>query len=954
MAFYSIDWRSSGGINVRNSAAKSWAFLCVAVACVAFNACALDTISTIAGDGNAQEAGDGGAASAASLHLPSDVAVDSAGNIYIADTANNVIRKIDTTGIISIVAGTGTAGYNSDGITATTAELNGPSGVAVDSNSNLYIADTQNHRIRFVSGGMISTVAGNGTPGFLGDGGPATGAELHAPTGVAVDGSGNVYIADTNNNVIRVVSAPYISRFAGDAGGNAGYSGDMAAATAATLDGPSAVKLFGGDVYIVDRNNNAIRKVSGGNITTVVGDSSGTASSTGDGGPATSATLYDPAGLAFDGNGNMYISESLGCTIREVSSGVINTVAGSGVSGFFGDNNLATSGQFFSPLGLAVNSANELLVADSGNHRLRKVYPPAVRFELTWDNSNDVDLHVKEPGGFELYYSQTTSPNGGFYITDNTAGFGPENVIYTSHVPAGTYTSFALNFDGKNADNYTLKYFRNEILQTTTTGTLQAVEGAQSEDLVVPVDAAPIIYSSLDVRVAVGQSVAYTILANGNTPITFNASSLPSGLSFSGTDITGTLGLGTYNIPISATNSFGTDNEVMVLKVVQPGPPVPGAITSSKNPSLGGDDVTFTATPSDVDNVMLVYSWDFGDGSALVHGSTKESSAVSITHNFPNGGDVTVTFSVTDGTSTVSSTLTQSVFLPNSGGDGVANIGSDDPPVANPLNGMSIVVLSSNGGVIQLGINVDALNRDEFSIATRFNDGSNLHSVRTGTAPIDKFADSKIYVATSTASDSTDTVKGMARKTLVLGRKETGETPLVTGDPSSNVIKPTKLTGKFAFANAAGKKPPLDLVTLSATVNLPVGLDISKAQPFALGIGNVVDTLQVSPKGKGVLPSEKQRIKKLQVKYPKLPRGTTLTTANQTATITVSLSQADLTSAGFDTEGVSAKSGAGTVSRSIQIGMVLAGVGYEVLAPVQLTVSKDTKKGAIIMGRSGN
>jgi sugar lactone lactonase YvrE len=335
-------------------------------------------ISTVAGNGSYGYSGDAGAATSASLKLPFGVAVDAAGDLYIADTYNSVIREVTAAnGFINTVAGTGTFGYSGDNSVATSAELNAPFGVTVDGAGNLYIADGQNSVIREVTAatGVINTVAGNGSAGYSGDSGPATGASLYLPFGIAVDGAGNLYIADTENSVIRMVTATgLIGTVVG--GGSAGYVGDGGVATGADLNFPQAIAVDGGgNLYIADTNNRVIRKVAAatGIISTVAG--TGSYGYSGDGGPATSAGLSDPYGIAVDAAGNLYIADTYNEVIRKVTiaTGVISTVAGNGSGGYAGDGGPATSAELSSPEGIAVDGAGNLYIADTYNSVIRKV-----------------------------------------------------------------------------------------------------------------------------------------------------------------------------------------------------------------------------------------------------------------------------------------------------------------------------------------------------------------------------------------------------------------------------------------------------------------------------------------------------------------------------------------------------------------------------------------------------
>ena len=334
-------------------------------------------ITTFAGNGIAVYAGDGGQATSASFTEPRAIATDKFGNVFIVDEDDNVVRKVNTSGIVTTIVGTGAIGFFGDGGPATSAKMTAPSGIALDTAGNIYIADRFNHVIRFVNiaTGIITTVAGQGGfNGFGGDGGPATSAQLNLPENISLDKKGNLYIADGNNNKIRVVNTSgIISTFAGV--GTIGYSGDGAAATAAQLSYPICVlaDTATGKVYVSDLNNHRIRVIDTfGIIISFAG--AGTSGFSGDGAAAISAQLNYPNGIALDTNGTLYIADAANNRIRKVTAlGIISTYAGTGIAGFSGDGGPATSAKLFNAPGITVDIGGNLYIAEYYNSRVRKV-----------------------------------------------------------------------------------------------------------------------------------------------------------------------------------------------------------------------------------------------------------------------------------------------------------------------------------------------------------------------------------------------------------------------------------------------------------------------------------------------------------------------------------------------------------------------------------------------------
>ena len=355
---------------------KYLSLLFVAVAGFSAARSSAQIITTFAGSGYEGFSGDNGPAKMAQLNRCTGVSFDGTGNVYVADRGNNVVRRIDPLGIITTFAGTDSAGYSGDGGAAQAAQLNHPYGVATDAAGNVYISDEGNNVIRIVSHtGTINTYAGNGTAGYGGDGDVANHGSLNDPQGISVDAGGNLYIADAGNSVVREVnSAGIISTLAGN--GTHGYAGDGGAAVDAELSNPSGVATDpSGNVYIADINNNVVRKVfaSTGAIMTFAGI--GYPGFGGDGGPAAYAELSFPSSVSVDNAGSVYITDQGNNTVRRVDSlGTISVFAGiPRTNGYTGDGGAPTAAELNSPSEVSADGWGRIYIADYGNNVIRLV-----------------------------------------------------------------------------------------------------------------------------------------------------------------------------------------------------------------------------------------------------------------------------------------------------------------------------------------------------------------------------------------------------------------------------------------------------------------------------------------------------------------------------------------------------------------------------------------------------
>jgi len=615
------------------------------------------TISDYAGTGTAGSSGDGGAATSATLNTPSGVALDGAGNLYIAGTGSNKVRVVNAaSGNIATAAGTGAAGYTGDGVAATAATLNGPNGVALDTSGNIYIADTGNNVIRKISAqtGFISTVA-------------ATSGILAGPKGVGVDLLGDLFIADTGNNTIREVSA------AGTISTVSGVTGLLA---------PAGVSVDAtGNLYIADTGNNAIRKLSGGTLTVVAG-TPGVSGSSGDGGAATSARLNAPTDVVLDAAGDLYITDSGNNKIRFVSaaSGTISTLAGLGTAGSSGNGGNATAAQLTGPAGVAVNQFGSLFIADTGNNRIEKVDSTSVSLAYGPVNINTTTapqtITVTNIGNAGLTLSKIAITSG-----FNQVASGGTDCTASTALAAGASCLIAITFKPTTPTTYTgsVSITDNALnnaasvqnISVSGTGTIPGVPTtvsitAGNNQTVTPLAPFPI---NLQVQVqdqfshpSAGVSVVFTVPATGASGTFANGTNTTTALTNSNGTATATvLTAGFTRGPFTATAlaaGIATPASFSETIAGNPTPQVQVSFTPATSPQVYGQTIQLTAklVPSVLGGTNATGTVTFYDNNNSIGSAPVNSGSATLSY-LPQAGANQVFTAMYSGDSNFSGTL---------------------------------------------------------------------------------------------------------------------------------------------------------------------------------------------------------------------------------------------------------------------------------------------------------
>lgn len=651
-----------------------------------------DIIVTAAGNGSAGSSGDGDSATDAEIKDPRGIAFDSDGNLYIADSGGNRVRKVDKdTGVITTVAGTGAQGFGGDGYEATSAQLAYPTGIAFDAQDNLYISDNGNNRVRRVDAddGIITTFAGNGVyvdyDLDVGDGLPAPSAELSSPRGLAFDADGNLYIAESGNNRIRRVDTlGVISTFAGTGiWGQGGYAGDGDLATLAKLNFPMDVAFdAAGNLYIADSNNNRIRMVdkTTRNISTVAGQ--GYFGWSPDGTLAVDAYVGNPTGLAFDAGGNLFISDfGISRVLRIDTAGKLSTVAGNGGFGYSGDGGVATAASLNFPMAVAVDGSGTMHVADASNNRIRRL-ASSNNANLSGLTLSSGTLSPTLSSGTTSYTASVTLSVNSITVTPTVSDVDATVTVDSAPVTSGT-ASGAINLSvGANpipievtAHDGTKKTYTVTVTRASDDASLSGL--TLSSGSISPTFASGTSGYTASVANGVNSITVTPTVSDGNAAVTVKGMPVASGTASNAIN----LNVGANAIPVVVTAQNGTTTSTYTVTVTR-APSSDASLSGltlssgSLSPAFASGTANYTTSVANgVGSITVTPTTNEGHATVTVDGAAATSGSASGAIHLnvgPNAIPIVVT--AQDGTtSTYTVTVTRAAAATGGAGVGRSN-----------------------------------------------------------------------------------------------------------------------------------------------------------------------------------------------------------------------------------------------------------------------------------------